>query len=109
MIFEYGLISMSLTQSYPQQSVIKYRATTHLKGDPIVGATVMPFDETLLHEIAETVFESERYPALKQLQQPGVKQAIEYQVAAEIVIHYKQIKQRAQRPIVQHLNALLGY
>jgi hypothetical protein len=96
---------MSLTQSYPQRSVIKTRAKTHL----MMNAMGMPLDEDLLNEIAENIFASERYPAMKQLHQLGVKQAIESQVAAEIVIHYKQIQQQAQRPIVQHLNALLAY
>ncbi len=67
----------------------------------------MPMDEELLDDVAETVFRSDRYPALYQLHQPGVKQAIESQVAAEIVISYKRIRLQQQRPIVQQLNALL--
>lgn len=98
---------MSLTRSFPQKSMIKSKAKKHLLNDAIVGATGMPWDEDLLNEIAETVFCSDRYPALRQTHQLGVRQAIESQVAAEVVIHYKRIKVQQSDPIVQHLNALL--
>lgn len=98
---------MSLTRSFPEKSIIKYKAKRHLLNDPSVGVAMLEFDEDLLNEIAETVFQSDRYPTLNQTHQPGVKQAIESQVAAEVVIHYKRIKVQAMSPIVQQLNALL--
>lgn len=98
---------MSLTRSFPEKPIIKYKAKKHLLNDPSVGEAIVAFDEDLLNEIAETVFQSDRYPTLYQAHQPGVKQAIESQVAAEVVIHYKRIKVQELDPIVQQLNALL--
>lgn len=79
----------------------------HLLNDPLVGAAAMPLDEALLDDVAETVFQSDRYPTLYQAHRRGVKQAIESQVAAEVVIHYKRIKLQQADPLVQKLNALL--
>lgn len=98
---------MSSTEAFPRRSIIKCKAKLHLLNDPQVGTAAMPLDETLVDEIAETVFQSDRYPSLHQVHRPGVKQAIESQVAAEVVIHYKRIKLQQFDPLVQQLNALL--
>ncbi|WP_238393191.1 hypothetical protein [Myxacorys almedinensis] len=79
----------------------------HLLTDSLVGAAVMPLDEALLNEIAETAFRCDRYSTLPYAHQPSVKKAIESQVAAEVVIQYKRIKLRQHNAIVQQLNALL--
>jgi hypothetical protein len=96
---------MSFTHAFPQRSVIQGKAKKYLVNDPQVG--VVPLDESLMDEIAETVFQSDRFPELRQAHQRGVKQAIESQVAAEVVLHYKRIKMRQLHPTVQQLNALL--
>lgn len=65
-------------------------------------------DEALFEEVAKITFSSNRYPEL--YQSCGTRraaQAIEVQVANEIVAAYKQIKQKQDCPIVKRLNGLL--
>jgi vacuolar-type H+-ATPase subunit C/Vma6 len=65
-------------------------------------------DETLLKELAETLFQSNRYRTLyEQCQSQQDGSDLERVLIDELVETYQQISNRQQASIVQQLNALL--
>lgn len=67
-----------------------------------------PFDDALLKELAESLFQSSQYQVFFEncLSKQEAK-AIEDQLARELADTYQSILQRHQDPVVQSLNALL--
>jgi hypothetical protein len=120
--------------TYPSRAFIRFTAQNQLLAD-ITGSPVDTFvnrgngetstqqvmpsegsntplettlDEELFEEVAQIVFNSNRYPEL--YESCGSKRAaaaVEARVANEFVETYKQIKQRQNCAFVQRLNSLL--
>jgi hypothetical protein len=99
---------MDLAQPiYPMRSVIQCKAKMQLTADES-ELTTPPLDETLLQEVAMTLFQSDRYRdryhACRSQEEAA---AIEDTLATELAATYKQIKLQQQNPMIRQLNGLL--
>jgi hypothetical protein len=120
--------------TYPSRAFIRFAAQNQLLAD-ITGSPISTFvqrmgeeasaqqvipsegsdtsletslDEELFEEVAQIVFNSNRYPEL--YESCGSKRAaaaVEARIADEFVETYKQIKQKQNCSLVQRLNSLL--
>lgn len=93
---------------YPMRAVIRCQAQQQLLLALSQAQDATAVDESLFHEIAATLFQSELAQAIyTAYPDRAAVQAAEAEVAAEIVIIYQQIMAQRQSPVVQTLNALL--
>jgi hypothetical protein len=92
--------------SQPLRAVIRCKAKQQLISDP--DNSWMPLNESLLQELAMTLFQSKRYHAKAQsCRSKPAAAAVEDEVAAELAASYKRIQQQQQDPLIQQLNSLL--
>ena len=99
---------MELVSFYSMRSVIRCRAKQRLLIDPDYSESIESIDDSLLKELAATLFQTKRYQPLIagcDLKQELV--SLENALIAELAATYLTLWQQRSQPIIQHLNSLL--
>lgn len=92
----------------PHRAVIRCKAKMQLVQAAAECFEWSETDETLLKELSETLFQSNRYQSLyAQCQSKQDESRTEQVLVNELVETYRQVSMRQQVSIVQQLNALL--
>ncbi|EKQ69130.1 hypothetical protein OsccyDRAFT_1744 [Leptolyngbyaceae cyanobacterium JSC-12] len=93
---------------YPLRAVIRCKAKQQLMTNLDGTGLEEQLDESLLREISQTLFQSERCDAIYEpYATREAATAVEDWAALEIAAIYQRIIQQRQSPTVQSLNALL--
>jgi hypothetical protein len=90
------------------RSVIRCRAKQRLLIDPDYSESLESIDDSLLKELATTLFQTSRYSKLiagcdSELELASLEDAF----VAELVATYLTLWHQRSQPMVQHLNSLL--
>ena len=93
---------------FPMRVFIKHKAIEQLKQDAEMSQLCFPLDEELFPELAKTLFQSESNQVLyEQCTSRAEADAIEDEIATDLVTAYLNIRLRQRNPLVQSLNSLL--
>lgn len=99
---------MKLVSFYAMRSVVRCRAKQRLLIDPDYSEAIESIDDSLLKELAATLFQANRYHPLtagcgSELELVNLENAF----VAELVATYLTLWQLRSQPIIQQLNSLL--
>ncbi len=99
---------MELASFYSMRSVIRCRAKQRLLIDPDYSESIESIDDSLLEELAATLFQTQRYqPLIAGCDSEPELVHLENALIAELVATYLTLWHQRSQPMIQHLNSLL--
>lgn len=99
---------MELVSFYSMRSVLRCRAKQRLLIDPDFSDAIESIDDSLLKELASTLFQTKRYqPLIAGCDSELELVSLENGLIAELVATYLTLWQQRSQPMIQHLNSLL--